>query len=126
MKPFARSDRVGGLIHKLVSELLLKGIKDPRLKSTSITGVKVSADLKTAHIFFITSGGGAGRKQEAAEGFKRALGYLKRELAPKLGLRYMPELKFFYDDSYDYGTRIDTILKSLKTEHGSDHTAIEE
>jgi len=125
MKPFARSDRVGGLIHKLLSELLLKDIKDPRLKSTSITGVKVSADLKSAHVFFITSGD-AGRKQAAADGFKKALGYLKRELAPKLGLRYMPELKFFYDDSFDYGIRIDTILKSLKTEHGSDRTTIEE
>lgn len=125
MKPFARSDRVGGLIHKLLSELLLKDIKDPRLKSTSITGVKVSADLKSARVFFITSGD-TGRKQAAAEGFKKALGHIKRELAPKLGLRYMPELKFFYDDSFDYGIRIDTILKSLKTEHGSDRTTIEE
>jgi len=124
MKPFARSDRVGGLIQKLLSELLYKGIKDPRLKTASITGVKVSADLKSAHIFFVTSDD-ATRKQEAADGFKKALGYIKRELAPKLGLRYMPELKFFYDDSFDYGTRIDTILKSLKTDHESNHTAIE-
>ena len=125
MKPFARSDRVGGLIQKLLSELLYKGINDPRLKTASITGVKVSADLKFAYIYFVTSGG-ATRKQEAADGFKKALGYIKRELAPKLGLRYMPALKFFYDDSYDYGTRIDTILKSLKTGHESNHTAIEE
>jgi len=125
MKPFARSDRVGGLIHKLLSELLLKGIKDPRLKTTIITGVKVSADLKNAHVFFITSGD-AKRKQAAADGFKKALGYLKRELASKLGLRYMPELKFCYDDSFDYGNRIDTILKSLKTDHESNHTTIEE
>ena len=125
MKPFARSDRVGGLIQKHLSELLYKGINDPRLKTASITGVKVSADLKSAYIYFITSGD-ATRKQEAADGFKKALGYIKRELAPKLGLRYMPELKFFYDDSFDYGTRIDTILKSLKTEHESNHTAIEE
>ena len=125
MKPFARSDRVGGLIQKLLAELLYKGIKDPRLKTTSITGVKVAADLKSAYIYFITSGGAA-RKQEATDGFKKALGYIKRELAPKLGLRYMPDLKFFYDDSYAYGTHIDTILKSLKTDHESNHTATEE
>jgi ribosome-binding factor A len=125
MKPFARSDRVGGLIQRVLSELLHKNIKDPRLEMTSITGVKVSADLKSARIYFITSGD-ARRRQEAAEGFKTALGYLKRELARQMSLRYMPELKFLYDDSCDYGTRIDTILKSLKTDHGSNHTAIEE
>ena len=125
MKPFARSDRVGGLIQKLLSELLYKGINDPRLKTASITGVKVSADLKSAYIYFITSGD-AKRRREAADGFKTALGFLKRELARQLGLRYMPELKFFYDESYDYGTRIDTILKSLKTDHESNPTTIEE
>jgi ribosome-binding factor A len=125
MKPFARSDRVGGQIKKVLSELLYKDIKDPRLKMTSITGVKVSADLKHARIYFITSGDAA-RRQEAADGFKKALGYLKRELARQLSLRYMPELKFFYDDSYDYGTHIDTLLKALKTDHESNHKAIEE
>lgn len=125
MKPFTRADRVGGLIQKVLSELLQKDLKDPRLKMISITGVKVSADLKLARVYFITSGDDR-RKQEAADGFKTALGYLKRELAPRLGLRYMPELKFFYDDSYDYGNRIDTILKSLKPEDESDPQAIEE
>ena len=125
MKHVARSDRVGGLIQKVLSELLHKNIKDPRLKMTSITGVKVSADLKYARIYFITSGD-ANHKQEAADGFKTALGYLKRELARQLSLRYMPELKFFYDDSYDYGIQIDTILKSLTTDHESNHTATEE
>ena len=125
MKPFARADRVGGQIQKVLSDLLLKGIKDPRLKMTSISGVKVSADLKLARVYFITSGD-AKRRQAAADGFKKALGYIKRELARQLGLRYMPELKFFYDDSYDYGTRIDTLLKTLKTEHESNTAATEE
>ncbi|MEW6670404.1 MAG: 30S ribosome-binding factor RbfA [Thermodesulfobacteriota bacterium] len=125
MKPFSRSDRVGGQIQKVLSELLHKGIKDPRLKMTSISSVKVSADLKYARIYFITSGD-VKRRQEAADGFNKAMGYLKRELARQLGLRYMPELKFFYDDSFDYGTRIDKILNSLNTDHESNHTAVEE
>ena len=125
MKPFARADRVGGQIQKVLSDLLLKGIKDPRLKMTSISGVKVSADLKLARIYFIISGD-VKRRQEAADGFKKAQGYIKRELARQLGLRYMPELKFFYDDSYDYGTRIDTLLKTLKTENESNTATTEE
>ncbi len=124
MKTFARSDRVAGQIQKTLSELLRKDIKDPRLEMVSITGVEVSADLKHARVYFI-SHGGEGRKQEAADGFKTALGYLKRELAPRLGLRYMPELRFFYDNSFDYGSRIDSILRSLKSDDDSDSTEIE-
>ncbi|MFC1815676.1 30S ribosome-binding factor RbfA [Thermodesulfobacteriota bacterium] len=123
MKPFVRADRVGGLIHKVLSELLHKNIKDPRLKTTTITSVKVSQDLKSARIYFTTSGDPKNKK-EAAEGFKNARGYVKRKLARQLELRYMPELKFFYDDSFDYGAHIDNILKSLETGNGSDHTTL--
>lgn len=124
MKTFARSGRVAGQIQKALSELLQRDIKDPRLEMVSITGVKVSTDLKHARVYFV-SHGGEERKKEAANGFKTALGYLKRELAPRLGLRYMPDLKFFYDDSFDYGSRIDSILRSLKSDDDSDSTETE-
>jgi len=124
MKPFTRSERVAGLIQKVLAEVLQKDIQDPRLAMTSITGVEMSADLRHARIYFVTSGD-ARRRQDAAKGFKTALGYLKRALAQELDLRYMPELKFFYDESYDYGSRIDAVLRSLKTEDEKDRTAAE-
>jgi len=124
MKPFARSDRVGGMIYKVLSELLHKNIKDPRLKTATITGVKVSPDLKSARIYFVTAGD-AKNKKEVTEGFQNARGYVKRVLARQLELRYMPDLKFFYDDSFDYGSHIDNILKALNTDNGSDHTTVE-
>jgi len=52
MKPFARSDRVGGQIQKVLSEILLKKVKDPRLENASITDVKMSRDLRIARIYF--------------------------------------------------------------------------
>ncbi|MBW2099960.1 MAG: ribosome-binding factor A, partial [Deltaproteobacteria bacterium] len=55
MKPFTRSDRVGTKIQKVLSELLRKSINDPRLETTTITGVKVSRDLRLAYIYFVTS-----------------------------------------------------------------------
>ena len=64
-------------------------------------------------------------RAEAAEGFQSALGFIKRRLARDLGLRYMPDLKFFYDESFDYGSHIDKILKSIKSDHGSNHTPLE-
>ena len=123
MKPYSRSERVSGNIQKVLSDILHKDVKDPRLELIVITGVKMSRDLKTARIYFTTSGG-AKSKEEAAEGFKSALGYVKRSLARKLGLRYMPDIKFFYDTSFDHGSNIDKILRSLKY-NGSDNISLE-
>jgi len=124
MKSFPRSDRVGGLLKKNLSDLLQKKIKDPRLQMTTITNVKMSSDLRHARIYFIKSGGEKS-KIEAIEGFKNALGYVKRTLARQLGLRYMPELKFFYDESFDHGSHIDKVLDSLNIKNESDNTPFE-
>jgi len=119
MKPFSRSDRVGGRIKQEIALLLNKQISDPRLSGTVITGVKMSSDLRLAKIYFSISGGEKGR-QDAMAGFERARGFIKRELAQRLGLRYMPDLKFYYDESIDYGNRIEQLLKSVK-ENDADH-----
>ena len=123
MKTFARSDRVSGQIQKVLSDILLKKIKDPRLEAATITSVKMSRDLKFARVYFVTSGGKESIK-EAIEGFKSALGYVKRKLAAQLGLRYMPELRFFYDDSFDYGSHIDEVIKAVKSENEFNNTTI--
>ncbi|MEA3417737.1 MAG: 30S ribosome-binding factor RbfA [Thermodesulfobacteriota bacterium] len=124
MKYFSRSDRVSGQIQKNLSELLKKNIQDPRLEMVTITSVKMSQDLRIARIYFISSRDKISRK-EAAEGFKSALGYIKRVLAAKLGLRYMPDLKFFYDESFDYGSHIDSVLKLIKADDKPDNTTFE-
>jgi ribosome-binding factor A len=123
MKPFSRSDRVSGQVQKVLSDILLKKIKDPRLEAATITSVKMSRDLKFARVYFVTSGGKESIK-EAVEGFKSALGYVKRKLASQLGLRYMPELRFFYDDSFDYGSHIDEVIKAVKSENEFNNTTI--
>ena len=125
MKPFARSDRVSGHIQKALSDILLKKIKDPRLEFATITNVKMSRDLRVARIYF-TITGDKKSAEEALEGFKSAIGYVKRTLAGQLGLRYMPELKFFYDESFDYGSHIDKILKDVKADNGFNHTSFKE
>jgi ribosome-binding factor A len=122
MMPFSRADRVAGLIQKILSNIIRKDIHDPRLKMTTITGVKMSRDLKFANIYFI-SAGGRQNSRAAAEGFTSAGGFIRRSLAGELNLRYMPELRFFYDESFDYGSRIDELLKSITTDDGSDHSS---
>jgi ribosome-binding factor A len=122
MTGFSRADRVGGLIQQLLAELLQRDISDPRLQTATITQVKVTKDLRRARIFF-ASAGGRELSEQTAQGFRSAAGFIKRHLGPRLGLRYMPELEFFYDESFDHGARIDQLLKSISSsDHGPDHT----
>ena len=121
MSPFSRADRVGGLIQKVLSNILNKNIRDPRLKMATITSVKVSRDLKQARIYFTTSGG-IQKKGDTIEGFNSAHGFIKRTLAHELDLKYMPDIKFFYDESLEYGTHIDELIESIKSENGSNHS----
>jgi ribosome-binding factor A len=120
MTSFSRADRVSGLIQETLSDLLNKSIHDPRLQMTTITKVKMSADLRLARIYFAIYGDDK-KSEDAAKGFESARGFIKRILAPKLGLRYMPDLKFFYDDSLDYGSHIEQLLEKIKTDNEPDH-----
>lgn len=120
MKPYPRADRVGGHIQRVLGEILYKETADPRLRMATVTRVKVTRDLRLARVYF-TLHGDADQRRAAEEAFRHAGPYLKRCLAAELALRYMPELAFFYDDSFDQADRIDRILKSLQQEHATDH-----
>lgn len=125
MKPFKRADRVSGHVQRALSELLHKRVRDPRLKEAIISEVKMSADLKLAKIYF-TLPDRKNARAEALAGFKSASGFVKRTLARELGLRYMPDLKFYYDDSFDYGAKIDSLIRSLHKEDETDNQPSEE
>ena len=120
MIPFSRADRVSVLIQEVLSELLKKNIHDPRLATATISGVKMSRDLRLARIYF-TLYGDSKKSEAAAQGFESARGFIKRSLASRLGLRYMPDLKFFYDESFDYGNQIEQLLEKITTDNGPDH-----
>jgi ribosome-binding factor A len=120
MISYSRADRVGGLIQEVLSDIFQKDVADPRLRMTTITGVKMSPDLKSARIYYTTSGG-KDKINAATKALQRARGYIKKKLARQLDLRYMPELKFFHDDSFDYGTRIENLIKATTTDNGTDY-----
>lgn len=125
MKPFSRADRVSGQIQRVLSDLLHKRISDPRLKNAAISEVKMSADLRLAKIYYTLPDKERARN-DALAGFNSASGFVKRTLAHELGLRYMPALKFYYDDSFDYGAKIDNLLNSLKKNDEADSKSSKE
>lgn len=112
MRPYPRSDRIGVKIKTALSELITKKLRDPGIERATITGVKVTPDLRTAYVYFSVFGDQK-MIDEALDGFRRSHGYIKKMIAPKLGLRYMPELKFLHDTSFDQGSRIDALLRAV-------------
>ncbi len=118
MTSVKRSHRVGGLIQKELSVLLLTKIKDPRLDLVTITRVNMTDDLRSARIHFSVVAGQE-RSQKALAGFKSALGFMRRELGRRLGLRYIPELRFVYDESFDRAATLNEIFRAIHDETDS-------
>lgn len=118
MRSYTRADRIGTRIQTCLSELLRKKISDPRLDMVTVTGVELTPDLREAYIYFTVASGEKAQK-DALHGFESASGFIRSSLAKQLGLRYMPRLRFLHDASFDYGSRIDRILKSLNDDDPS-------
>ncbi len=110
-----RQRQVGDLIQEELSALIARKVRDPRVEGVTITEVKVSPDLRVAEVF-VTTLGDEEQQRSALAGLDAASGYLRRELAPSLNLRFMPELRFHLDRSYEQGRRIDALLAEIAAE----------
>ncbi len=109
-----RPARVGERIREELCLLLQRRVNDPGLGSVTITDVSVTPDLKIAHVNY-SALVEAGERKAVAQALRRAEGFLRRELGKVLGLRYAPELLFHYDDSYDRGARMDSLLREISS-----------
>lgn len=110
--------RVSELIQRHLTELLRTRVNDPRLSLVTITDVDVNADTTQAQVYF-TALGGPEAREETMEGLESANGFLRRELAQSLRLRNTPELIFRWDDAFERGERISTLLDQLKIDESS-------
>jgi len=116
-----RSDRIADLIQKELADLLLRRVKDPRVAGVTITGIKVSGDLQHARVFYCVMGSlAASDRDNAAAGLDKASGFLRRELAGRLHMRFVPQLSFHYDASFDYGYKIERFLKDVHQDEQPD------
>ena len=113
-----RQRQVAELLHEEISQLIQRGIRDPRLGFVTVTGVDVSADLKNARVY-VTVLGDESDAQSALEGLASAAGYFRHQMKQTLSLRYIPELKFKIDTSLEYGSHIEELLKTIKSEQNS-------
>jgi ribosome-binding factor A len=112
----ARSQRLERVEHEIVrelSELLLKELKDPRVGFVTITGCKVSPDLRSARVFASPMGDNRATAQ-TMRGLESAAGYLSVELGKRLGMRRTPTVTFVRDESIERGVRLTTMIDEVK------------
>lgn len=119
MTTFKRADRVADLIKIEISDILLKQVRDPRVGAITITGVKVTDDLRLAKVYFVEMARETIHAETLA-GLEKATGFLKRELGKRLQLRFVPDLIFKADKSFAYGGRIERLLAEIRQE-GTGH-----
>jgi len=113
-----RPERVGQEIQAAIANILARGeLKDPRIGYITLTGVKVSQDLKTARVFYSMIGTEEQRK-DTQKGLEAAKGFIRREVTEAVNLRVSPEIFFSFDESLERGDRIERLLREVKEKEG--------
>jgi ribosome-binding factor A len=108
-RPSQRAHRVGDQIQRELADLLRNDVKDPRVGPVTITGVDVSADLSHATVR-VTHLAGKEKAGDAVDALARTAGFLRSELARRLDLYSVPQLRFAYDDTIEAGMRMSRLI----------------
>lgn len=110
---FKRADRVSGLIQRKLAQIIQTEIKDPRLpRFITVSAVKISADMSVAKIY-VTLLGDHCDDGEAIALLNKASGFLRTALARSIKLRVIPQLRFVYDQSIEYGNNLRRMIDEV-------------
>ncbi len=121
-QPSQRQLRVGELVRHAVSRVLERGeVHDPEIagKSITVTEVRMSPDLKVATAYVMPLGGEQGAA--VVEALRRVAPYLRRRLGDDVALKFLPELRFVVDETFDQANRIDQLLRDARREGGGEY-----
>lgn len=125
MSSVKRQRRVAELLHEEISRAIQFELQDPRIGFVTVTGVEVNSDLTTAVAYVSMLSADKTEENEALAGLESATPFLKRFLAPRLKLRYMPELQFKIDRSLAHSQNIQNILDGIEIPPADDDDLID-
>lgn len=115
-----KNTRINQEVQRVLGNLILLEVKDPRIAPmTSVSGVEVAPDLKSAKVY-ITVFGDENVKKQTLQGLRSAMPFLRSSLAKELNLRNTPELRFHIDESLEYGMHMNSLIESLHISEADD------
>jgi ribosome-binding factor A len=113
-----RSQKVGDALRGELMTMLLAGeVHDPGAKNAVVSAVKLTDDLRLAKIYvrLLDIDAPEPARKSLIDALYRASGFMRREIAHRLALRYAPDLRFYWDEAIDRGRDIEALLREIKT-----------
>ena len=107
----SRMDKVNSQIKKEITYIIQRELDDPNIGFVSILRVETARDLSVSKIFYSIFGA---EKQKVEEILASMNKFIRRSLAERIRLKYLPELKFIYDDSIEYSVNIHKKIEDIK------------
>lgn len=104
-------DRINHALEKEISKVLEFEVKNQHIKFVTITAAKVTSDLSYAKIYFTVLNDS--KKEDTLKNLNQASGFIRTKLLDRIDIRHMPKLEFIYDDSIEYGKKIENKIKEI-------------
>ncbi len=98
-----RVKKVSSTIRIAIAEIFLNKMSDPELKLLTVSNVVLSKDLKIAKILVSSLSEDSDKLIKKLENAK---GYIRRELSKSVYLKFVPDLRFIFDEGYDFDQRV--------------------
>ena len=108
-----RPRRVAQRLHTELARLIQREAADPRLELVTVTDIKVDRELEFANVWICTADGGTDRQKDVLTALENAKGFFRSELASRIHLRHIPQLKFHWDYVPERAARIEELIDSL-------------
>ena len=103
-------DRLNNQFQEVISEILQREVKNPNLKFVTITGCEITNDLSFCKVYFTVLNKD---KNETFKQLQEAASFIRGEISKRVEIRHTPELKFVFDESIEYGEKIEKIIKEI-------------
>ncbi len=113
-------DRIQKEMIRELSYILELEVKDQCIKFVTITDCKVTSDLSFAKVYFTVLD--KSKKEETEKALKQAAGFIRKNLSERMNIRHTPELVFIYDESIEYGKKIETIIEKIHEEDANEES----
>lgn len=126
---YSRTDRIADEVHRSLSQLVQREMRDPRVGMVTVQHVRVSKDLGWADVYFTVMDQSPAEAHEAEKVLTKAAGFLRSRLAAGMTTRYTPRLRFHYDEHTEQAQRLDSLIRDAREQDqqlGDDESAADD